>query len=450
MNGASPTLAIALQAVIGFGVLAGVVAFPSFRITALVLGGLFGLVPGSAAGPYGLFWLLLMGVALGASIPSLTRRSRQSWQWGRVTTLGLVWLGYALVSLMVAVANSASIVAMVSSGLVALMIPLAVWIGIAAAPQTSIKLAMHLAVLAALVSAAAYAAFWSGTRTATGFGAGDIPVFALASLSLSTLGLALAMANLSARGLAVPIRLLYAAVAGVIAILLLLSGNRTVLLALIGASTALFFGARRGTGRRSLAWAVVGLSALFVIGAFVFPTLAAPFGLDTSTVTGRFETVLDIADSGIAADRSGASRLAIYESHTTLIQQNPIIGIGPGGVPVEGQVRVDSPLVTVVRYGVLGTILLATFLFTFFRTALAAQPPNMSGSVWSRAIKGWLVAQLLVLPLQSHLDDKGLVLVILLIATAMGRPARPVRARPARSGHYAVSPSDAAVRQALG
>lgn len=404
---------------------------PASRVVAVVGFALVGLKGSEGIDPLETLWFAVAAIAVATSVIDMTLRRRHiAPVWGRPLGLSVAWAVFVIFALIVGLQGGGLLSGALSSAITPIALSAAVWIGVSSGPRTNPTLLRTLTVIAGLVSAYSFGVFWSSTRSGTGFSQNTLEAAFLPSLTLTMLAITLLLSMLVNAPSHTKHRTLITVGApllvGVMAVLLLSSGNRTVVLGLVGALSTLLFAAKGASFARSLRSAVLALLGAAIVIALLSPVVIAAFRISPAALVRRFSSFSLLAESGVAADASGLSRLQIYADHITAIQQYPILGLGLGAAPQSGlELAIDSPLLVIVRFGLIGAALLVWFLVAFFRVTTRTDPLNSESVIWTAAIKGWLVAQLFVLPVQYHLEDKGLPLVLLITAAAAARFHNP-------------------------
>jgi len=183
----------------------------------------------------------------------------------------------------------------------------------------------------------------------------------------------------------------------------LLSGNRSSILMFIGVpAMAIGSHGKRISLRRISRPALIAsaMAALFLL--YVVPrTPYAEF------VSARTDALYTLFRTGIESDASAASRLAITDRALALFAQDPLLGIGIGGIP-----NVDSPAVYLAKFGLIGTAVIAAyFLFLFSRLYRTAPRHGMGAPL----TMGWGVALLASCISATPTSDPGLAIGIALL-----------------------------------
>lgn len=402
----APALAAAPMAVVAATAL---IVSPLARVVVVVFGGLFVLEASQTLDPPKLAYLGAAAVAFGAALPNALREARRS---GRPTQ-GLLMAGaaigiLALISFPVSLARGDDLLTWLRG-----VAPYALF---AATPVFALDSAARvprrwlaaLLVVAGSVATASYAIQWITRRD-------------LAELAVGHLGLAstLLPAALFAMALAMAVgahrfRPMWAAFAGLVFIMMLLTGSRTNLV-LLAALPAVFLAVRGGVWSRT---ARLGLTAAVLVGlsaaGLAFVTGLGGFaGEEVTDRLGSVGSVLANPVSDPSYFERAAQTAAAFEDWS----EAPLLGTGPAhevewrdyGRTSRSTLVVDSPLLFPMRFGVLGLcvfLLVLLLWLRFIRTTGDAVARATLAGTWGVAIPYAAIG--------SPIDDKGFPIALLL------------------------------------
>lgn len=281
------------------------------------------------------------------------------------------------------------------------MIPLAPVVGLDAGRDIHSVTAMRWIGFLGCVSAAGVGADWLSRRGVSSLSFGRVVT---GSLFISALAFALALVLIvHARGLS---RFLWLIPIVVIPVPLLVTGTRTNLilfLALIGVLGA--------SKKRRVPWIKAAGIAAFAVAAVivVLPAVAQVVISQPGFLESRIQALLNVTN-GTAADQSLEARNEQYYYTAQWIAESPWFGKGPGFSP---EISMDTPLATVVRLGIVGTITLAGFLlacmWSIWRTG-----KNHGFTVMHTAMTGVAVVFVANLPFGSPVEDRGFSFMLIL------------------------------------
>lgn len=268
--------------------------------------------------------------------------------------------------------------------------------------------------LIGVVAAAGFAADWLDRRGVTALPFGR---FVLSSLVLPGLAFGLALVMVfHARTLAS--RLLWLVPVVAIPVAMLVTGTRTNLIIFIAVAVVLGSArkARVSIGRMSVLMLSAGL-----IGLTLFPIVASVAVADPAFITNRINALISALTG--AGDQSLAFRQEQAITAAQMIDASPFFGYGLG---YSVAFTVDSPLLTVLRLGWIGTALVGGFIaalsVSIWRGARAYAPNPATTAWWA-----FLAICLANLIFGTPLEDRGFGFAILLasMAVASGFNASP-------------------------
>jgi hypothetical protein len=153
-----------------------------------------------------------------------------------------------------------------------------------------------------------------------------------------------------------------------------------------------------------------------------FPVIADVAIRDPNFLIGRLASSLNVLQNGAASDASGQDRLQSYNWVLNVWQSNRLLGTGFGYLYPNGSLSLDTPLIILSKFGVIGSFVLVLFI-----TAVAKAVRNMrrlSGPAVANSISAPFFFFVLALtPFISVFEDKGLAFAIALLIAAVGSAA---------------------------
>lgn len=323
----------------------------------------------------------------------------------------LVWIGIALCCSMVVgtIATSGQDpVTVVRQGLLFMLVPIAPIIGLDVGRDFAPRSVLRAIGVIGTVAAVGFATDWLARR---GISSLTVGKFILPSLILPALAYSVSLTRVALlRGWKIvvwffPIVLIPSA--------MLVTGTRTnliiflAILGIVGAATKC---------RVSLGWALLigaagvaaALASIPILGEFV---INRPGFLDS-----RIQALLTVINGDGAADGSFAGRS--YQSMFALdiIRQQPGFGLGPGYV---APMSLDTPLSIIVRFGIVGTVLIALFVATIYLAIMKSARLAGFGEIHTAARATMLVV-LGYIPFGAPVEDRGFgfMLILLLMGVA--------------------------------
>jgi hypothetical protein len=324
----------------------------------------------------------------------------------------LLWVGLALLAILflsyLASPAGADLGTFGRQAIFYLLIVLGPLIGLDAGRDLPPRITYPLVGVLGLVAAVGFAFDWLERRGVTALSSGR---FILSSLMLPAFAFSLALV-LVFHSPKVRMRLLWMLPVIGIPIAMLVTGTRTNLIVFAGILAVM--GKRRSMRVRPLQM----LSLLVVggaLGAVLFPIVASVAIADPDFIQSRIRASLTVLSGQGAADQSYAIRANAYQVATQLIDRSPVFGMGLGyTIPI----TLDTPLLTIVRLGILGTLAVAAFVLTLawsIRRATVAIGPSPATTAWW----GLLLVMLSNIPFGTPLEDRGFGFTLLLAMVAM-------------------------------
>ena len=311
--------------------------------------------------------------------------------------------------------------------------------------STSRKLLVGMLVVAGLLGGLSWAVEWLGRRQIL-----DLPinriVFPSGQLPSVLYLFAMATALTASRRSAA-----WAALAGVILGLFLLTGTRSSLLLLIGPLVMAILVGRTCMRSSVRSIAVHGAVAVAVVlvfqlglvlpGALGVGNAGQPGSSSPATpgpnVVGDHLGSLPGLIGNPGSDASIKERVAQYQAAWALFLSSPIVGVGPGhsidwtdvsGYPRTG-FTADTPIVMPAKLGLLGILVFLGVALAYVSTVVTAARRNRRSAITLTLI-GYGLWTIVGLPLGFFIEDKGasLALILLLALAFMDQSGKGSRA----------------------
>lgn len=383
-------------------------------------------------------------------MPALSPRMRSGvvltfWAVGVVTAF-LLWQLVALLW------NDVPIGSWLRDALNYLLIPMVILIGVEAGFRLSPRAVTALTVIAGLIGAYSYAIAWLGRRS---MDQTDYQQFGLASSFVVFAALALCLARFASGRLRAVAWLLGGL--AIMGILVIAGGRQTI----VQCALALVVAAAIGSGGlfAKLARVAVGIALAFV--AFLVILNVSASSAD-SVAVGRYEFFQRLFNSGLSAITSDQSAQARLRALDWLVQQwqlKPLFGWGFGHELISvntGQIStdvftLDSPLVPLEKFGLVGTFVLVVALVLFFAAIWRVARPVGGRSAFGRVF--WALAVVLTLVTLVNgfpPENRGFPTFVLLVAliAVSNSIAEAAAVDAAREAAAAAAAEDAEPREA--
>lgn len=304
-----------------------------------------------------------------------------------------------------------------------LLLPAGVLISIDASMALSHRAAKRITVAVGAVAAVQFAITWTSRRALTDGGV----VYLFGSKSLIAVPVAVGLVYALTRP---GIRWFWLAYGSGALAAVLLTGSRSGLL--FSSVYVGIVGSRRKC-RVPMAKAVFTFACGVVMVLALFQGLA-PFLTGSAYLQARMSSALMILQSGqFGQDMSGRVRLGFTHDAYATFAESPLMGGGVGSTAV-----VDTPLVYLAKFGLLGTLVLFGVLWSIARSTTAVR-----GGAWFEDLtiaRGVIACWLFLLPSGAPTEDKGFGLGVALLVILVGTGARALSsdsleasARPARA-----------------
>ena len=294
-------------------------------------------------------------------------------------------------------------------------------VGLDAGADLSTRTTEWLIAALGLIGAAGMAIDWLHRRDVSSLGVGRL---VLSLTPLVALGFAMAITR-AALG---PHRLRWLTIAVVIVTLMLATGSRAnivIFVAVLGV-----IGASR-KARVSVVRAGSAIAITVATVAIALPWLVLRVSNDPQFLSTRISQALLVLNGGGASDLSYQAREQAYSLANQEFHAHFWWGTGPGFLYPSGAFTLDTPALTLAKWGLLGTSVLAAYLVTLALCFVRARRLAGFGPTHTVA-RAWVIVMIAWLPFGTWLEDKGFALVVTLLAAAVVASAREsVRRIPA-------------------
>jgi len=307
------------------------------------------------------------------------------------------------------------------------LFPVAMIIGLDWGTASSARFVGRTAILIGIIGGVSFSVAWLERR-----GQAGVEQFGLASAFVSFAGICLCLALYVARRQG---QLRFLLLALVQIGLILLSGGRSALAYSAGLVVVALAINPLPLGRRVLRGTAIATAC--VLGFVLVMQISDSYA--GGVATNRAQWFTRLADQGlsaIASDGSGVARARAYEWLTQLWLLHPLIGRGLGqalpsvatGFITPGLYTLDSPMVVLAKFGVLGTLVLVIVLALVFRSLAGPQTGHPHASAFARTFAVLAVAINLMLLVNGWpMENRGFV-VFILLAIAISLSHRQVEA----------------------
>lgn len=340
----------------------------------------------------------------------------------------IVWQLFVVLPYSVGV-QGVSIENWLRDGATYVLIGCAVIIALDAISTTGRGLARGLVALVGAVAAYSFASRWIAARGLIDAADPNSDATLLSSLAALTLAVALAFA-LALVGKRIRWTWLAIGIAFVLAVLV--TGTRTgvvfaaVLVGIVGARSK-----ERAPVRRVLGGALAAVAAVLA----AIPITASLFS-NADFLTERFTSIWTTLQNGVGSDQSGAIRARAYEYCLGVWRDNLLMGRGEGWTfinpttAVQGtDFSVDSPLVYLAKFGIVGCLVLLTCLVAVF-FPLIRRAPGFARTVENTAVRGCAAILIALLPFGATFEDKGFSITVALAVLLVGTALREQQSSP--------------------
>ncbi len=394
------------------------------RVLIVVFGGLLVFQSSQSLDAPKIAYLVAFGIAFVAALPNCRRVLNRSGRAARgIVVAASVFAGMILLSLVVSLAHGDDLSLWVRGAAPYLLFAAMPVFALDAANSIPKRTLTTLLVLAGSMTTVAYVVEWAVQRR--GLVQVGVTHVALPStlLPAGLLALALAYALESKR-----FRWLWAGMAGLVLMGMLLTGSRSNLV-LLAALPFVYLAGGGGSASRTARFAAVGLMALALAGVGLAVLENTP-GFAGGVLAERLTSVWAIL-SNPATDASFRDRAAETAAALRDWAASPLLGTGPAHLVIWSApggdggawLDIDSPLMYPMRFGWLGVLVLVMVTVSWLAFTRTTGDPiaraTLAG-VWGVAIAWSLIG--------SALDDKGFAMALLLgLAISLAPDTTPAR-----------------------
>lgn len=359
------TVAAPLYAGVAIAGLAGMalMRFPVGRLAMFILGGLALMGGSSGLGPTKIAYALIVVACFAISWWRITHPADDRHR--LVTRLALYAAAVMLVAIILASVVGYSVgyepTLIAQDAFTYVLIAVAPIVGLDAGTSGNSRAVHTLTVAAGSVAAISWAVWWLARRGSS-IGGLERLTMVTSFLGFAAVAIALVMA-VNAR--TVRARVLWGAFGIAVPLVYILAGSRSMIvfaLGLVGLVGAARFG--RLPPVRALLLAAVAFGIALVTIPVVI--LAVP---DGPRILERFtRTFALIENDSLASDGSAIERARAYDFTRVLFEQSPLLGQGFGHTypsvsgETAGDLKVDSPLLILSKFGIIGTLAVLAFL----------------------------------------------------------------------------------------
>jgi hypothetical protein len=306
----------------------------------------------------------------------------------------------------------------------------AVFIGIDAASNTSVRLARGITVAVGLLAAAGFSFVWIQGRGYSG--SEDIDRAFLASLIAVVLPIALCFAlGLAGKRL----RIWWVALGLFMIVAVLITGTRTGVV--LGVTLLGMIGSAR-MQRISLPKVLMGAAAGVAAFLIVVPFAAGLFS-SADDVQARLQSITRALAGEFGRDPSGSMRVRATQIGLDIFADHPLFGHGVGrpfpnllGDATAAGFSLDTPAMYLAKFGFIGLAVVIPAFILIVAPALRHE----RGRPWLlESTAGWgaVFAWVALLPLASTTEDKGFALSLAMLMMLVGAAARASHDEPADS-----------------
>lgn len=404
----APAIAIAMAAIV---LLVPLLLSPIARLLFVVVGAMLVLNVSDSLSPSKIGYLLGCGVVVAIALyrlPSL-RRSESYAEARTLLRLSFFFAAFVALETALAVSAGADPSGVLRESAAYLLFASAPLLALDARNSSRSHLIGPIFVVVALVGTLSYTVDWVTYR-----GIAQLPIDRIALAGALPAAL---FCYLSAGFLLGRRRTLWAVAAGLVLALLVVTGNRSGAVFLVGPLAMSFMGGR-GRWKRAIRLAVVGTLVAASAGLAI-GLIGRAFDIDTSYLTRRYESLLHPSD--LRSDRSVKVRLAQTRTAWDLFRSHMIFGVGPGyefvwhdplTVLPKSSPDIDSPLQFPAKFGVLGAVFLLSFLIAYGSLLLRL---NRLPTVYRAAAFGFAAIELAWVFVGSPMSDKGTALGLMML-----------------------------------
>lgn len=421
----TPALAVALLA--AMTALALTVS-PLVRLVVVVFGGLLVLQTSQTLDAPKLAYLAAVAIAFAAALPHAVQELRGSGRPAKGLVIGATAFGVmTLLSLPVSLSRGDDLVTWVRGAAPYILFAAMPVFALDAAASVPRRRLTALLVLAGGLATASYAVEWVGRRDLLSQPVVDRVVLPSTLLPASLFAMAIAITLGTNR-----FRPLWAGLAGLVLLTMLLTGSRSNL-ALLAALPSVYLAARGGVSARTIRLVLTSMVIVALTGVGLV-SVAGIGGFAGDKLATRLASVATVL-SDPASDASYVDRAAETAAAFNDWVQAPLLGTGPahqvtwraGDGTAQSTLVIDSPMLYPMQFGLLGIIILVAVLLAWFAFIRATMNPVARGTLAGT----WGVVAALS-PLGPPFVDKGFTFALLLALAFALAPGTSLRADVSR------------------
>lgn len=299
------------------------------------------------------------------------------------------------------------------------MIAIAPVIGLDAASTGSPKIASVLTVIFSGAASISFAVYWLSQR-----GVSTLPIDRVVMWSMMLAGLG-AITGI-VRGLSPRLHLSWLLFGIFCLACILITGTRTGLILVVAVAGAVGHRRHYRVPPVRLVAGVLSIAALMYVA---LPWISARVA-SASFFGARLATLSDALRGGFSNDPSGLIRDRAYAYALTIWRSHPLLGVGfgysfPNPNPAGGTVdfQLDTPLLYLAKFGLLGTIGILIALTCFALTPRRMRRVLNLTSTEQTIYGAFAFLWLLILPFGTPTEDKGFGLALCLLCFMLGARA---------------------------
>jgi hypothetical protein len=267
-----------------------------------------------------------------------------------------------------------------------------------------------------VIAAIGTALYWLARRGVSSWGVERV---ILSTAALVALGFALALVR-SGIGHR---RRLWLLASAIILILMLLPGTRTNTVLLVGALGVIGSPAKSRVPVRRIALAA---TAMVLAAVTLLPTFVGAVSSDPNFFRNRLASAETVIRGEAVKDQSFVLRQRSYHWASQKIEANRWLGTGPGYRYSNGQYSLDTPLVVVAKFGIVGLAALIGYFASIYLSVRALRRWQGYGIAQTMA-RGWVWVLIALLPFGPWTEDKGFSLALALLVAAIVSEAKKSR-----------------------
>ncbi|WP_169079400.1 O-antigen ligase family protein [Microcella alkalica] len=381
----------------------------TFRVLTIVVGGLFVLGSSTDVGVTKVLYSAIVAACGAVSLyrllkdpPAYVQHFRPALGWG-LALLAILALG------LLASPEGVDFVTFGRQAIYYVLLVIAPIVGLDAGRELRPATVYRVILVIGVLAAAGFMIDWLNRRGVTAL---NIDRIVVSSFFLPALAFSLAvLLALSAKAFRDKLLAVGAAIS--IPIMLAVTGTRSSILLLLA---VVFSIGKVGKSRIPPLRVLVLLAVVAIPAAAMAAFISANVIADRDFLVLRFGALQNLLIGEPVADLSFALRSQQYEQALALIELSPLLGYGLGySIPF----TLDTPLLTVVRLGLLGTLIVIGLLFTL-ATGVHRASREYGFNPASTIFWTFIGIAVIYLPLGTPLEDRGFAFALVLALMAVG------------------------------